>query len=224
VEDFLFMATPRSADQPGGQIIAQDFAFCRNPCARRSLPGVRPVDASYNRNGTWTLEMPHEHGHFAVIHAADVLAPHTPHGGQKMARRIKVSIRPLLVAAIVTASAAAYPPPAAAQTQQTERVMRQKLAESQQLLAAVVTSDWAALDRHARALQGLTNQRGWDVMRAPEYREQTAAFQRAIQAVTDAAGERDQRTAVTAYTGLVASCVECHRYLARARLANGKYK
>ena len=112
------------------------------------------------------------------------------------------------------------PAKAAGQTQLTQSVMRQKLAASQQLLAALVTSNWAALDRHSRTLQALTNQPGWDVMRLPEYRTHTIAFQRAVQALTDAAGQRDQTTALAAYNGLVSSCVECHRYVARARIAD----
>jgi hypothetical protein len=108
---------------------------------------------------------------------------------------------------------------AAGQTLQTERVMREKLAASQQLLAALVTSDWAALDRQSRTLEALTNDPGWDVMRLPEFSRQTPPFQRALQAVTGAARQRDQRAALAAYTDLVGTCVECHRYVGRARIA-----
>jgi hypothetical protein len=111
---------------------------------------------------------------------------------------------------------------APAQTVQTSQVMRQKLAESQQILAAVVTSNWTALDRHTRALEALTNQPGWDVMHLPEYHDQTVGFQRALAQLSAAVGQRDQRTAVTAYNALVTSCVECHRYVARARIATAK--
>ena len=108
---------------------------------------------------------------------------------------------------------------ASAQTRQTQRVMQDKLAASSRLLAALVTSKWDALDKQARALQALTDQPGWDALRLPEYAAQTAAFRRANMALIEAAGSRDQRTAVTAYNGLVAACVECHRYVARARIA-----
>ena len=108
---------------------------------------------------------------------------------------------------------------ASGQTWQTKRVMRDKLAESSQLLAALVTSNWSALDKHARQLQALTEQPGWDVMRLPEFTKQTAAFQRANMTLIEAAEARDQRTAATAYNGLVDACVECHRYVARARIA-----
>jgi hypothetical protein len=113
-------------------------------------------------------------------------------------------------------------PPVVAQTAQTKQVMRQKLVQSEQLLAALVTSNWVALDRHSRALEAVTNEPGWDVMRLPEYHQHTTAFQRSIRALTRAAEERDQRTAVAAYNGLVASCVECHRYVARARIAQAQ--
>jgi hypothetical protein len=111
---------------------------------------------------------------------------------------------------------------AAAQTRQTEQVMRQKLTESQQLLAALVTSNWAALDRHTRALRALTNQPGWNIMREPMFLTHTMAFQKAVQGLTDAAGKRDQLSALAAYNGVVSSCVECHRYVGRARIARAK--
>ena len=113
-------------------------------------------------------------------------------------------------------------PPLAAQTRQTRQVMRQKLAHSQQLLAALVTSDWASLGSRSRDLGALTSQPGWDVLRLPEFNKHTLAFQRAIQALDEASKKRDQRTALAAYNGLVASCVECHNFVARSRIAAGK--
>jgi len=106
------------------------------------------------------------------------------------------------------------------QTAQTKRVMQQKLAESQQLLGALVTSNWAVLNQRAQALQSLTKDPAWQVLQTPEFRDYTAAFLRATQAVAAAAGQRDQRTALTAYNQLVGSCVECHRYVARSRIAS----
>jgi cytochrome c' len=105
------------------------------------------------------------------------------------------------------------------QTVQTKQVMQQKLAQSQQLLAAVVTSNWAALTQRTQALESLTRQPGWQFLQTTEYRNYTAAFEKAMQALAAAAQQRDQRTAATAYNQLVNSCVECHRYVARSRIA-----
>ena len=113
-------------------------------------------------------------------------------------------------------------PPLSAQTRQTKQVMRQKLAQSQELLAALVTSNWGALGSRSRDLEALTSLPGWDVLRLPEFNKHTLAFQRAIQALAEASKQRDQRTALAAYNGLVTSCVECHNFVARSRIAAGK--
>jgi Cytochrome C' len=105
------------------------------------------------------------------------------------------------------------------QTEQTKQVMQQKLAQSQQLLAAVVTSNWAALTQRTQAIESLTRQPGWQVLQTPEYRTYTTAFEKATQGLAAAAQQRDQRTAAMAYSQLVNSCVECHRYVARSRIA-----
>jgi len=123
-----------------------------------------------------------------------------------------------VAAAALVSLAVVLGPMAGAQTSQTDQVMREKLTQSERLLAALVTSNWAALDRHGRALRDLTSKPGWDQMRLPEYYKHTTAFQRSVESVVDAAGRRDQREALTAYNGLVASCVECHRYVARVRI------
>lgn len=123
------------------------------------------------------------------------------------------------IAIMATAWISLIVPSVSAQTVETKRVMQQKLAQSQQLLGALVTSNWMVLGQRTEALQALTSQPGWQVLTTPEYRSQTAAFLRATQAVAAAATQRDQRTALTAYNQLVTSCVECHRYVARSRIA-----
>jgi hypothetical protein len=96
--------------------------------------------------------------------------------------------------------------------------MRQKLVESMQLMGALVVSDWAALDRHGRALQTLAANPSWLVLRSPEYLEHSEKFLSATSELISAANKRDQETALQAYNNLVASCVGCHRYLARGRI------
>jgi hypothetical protein len=136
-----------------------------------------------------------------------------------MKQKMKVPIGALTTALAAMVLFGTAQPFTAGQTLQTERVMRQKLDASQQLLAAVVTSDWVALDRHARRLDALTSDPGWDVMRLPEFARQAVPFQRALRSMAAAAGQRDQRAALAAYTDLVRACVECHQYVSRARIA-----
>ncbi len=127
-------------------------------------------------------------------------------------RVARLGLAVLVVAACMTA-------PVQAQTGLTRQVMREKLSRSSQLLAALVTSNWAALERESAALDAVTLKPGWDVLRAPEYVRQTGNFHLSVEALEEASRLRDQRQALAAYNGLVASCVECHRYVARARVA-----
>jgi hypothetical protein len=108
-----------------------------------------------------------------------------------------------------------------AQTTALNRLMRQKLEQSQGMLAAVVTSNWADLERRSEALIRITNDPAWMVLNSPEYARQSQAFLRATQDLIDAAKRRDLDAAPPAYVSLTLSCVQCHRYVARARIAAG---
>jgi cytochrome c556 len=136
-----------------------------------------------------------------------------------MSTRARTSTICSIVLLTTVATVSAVLSRAEGQTVQTKQVMQQKLAQSQQLLAAVVTSNWTALTQRTQALESLTRQPGWQVLQTTEYRNYTAAFEQAMQALEAAAQQRDQRTAAMAYNQLVNSCVECHRYVARSRIA-----
>ncbi len=69
------------------------------------------------------------------------------------------------VAVVLTLGAIA---PAQAQTTALNRVMRQKLADAQAVLAAVVTSNWAELERRSKALAAATDDAAWMVLKTPE--------------------------------------------------------
>lgn len=102
---------------------------------------------------------------------------------------------------------------------QVRRVMHEKLVHAQQILEALVTSEWDGLARHASELEALTNDPRWTVLKYPEYATHSEAFVRAIRDLRAAAERRDLEKAPEAYNALTLQCVECHRYLARARIA-----
>jgi hypothetical protein len=99
------------------------------------------------------------------------------------------------------------------------RVMREKLEHTQKILEAVVTSDWVSLETESRELERLTTDRRWTVLKFPEYAQHSAAFVRAVRVLHNAAAQRDLEQTPKAYVAVTLQCVECHRYLARARLA-----
>ena len=106
-----------------------------------------------------------------------------------------------------------------AQGPDLNRLMAQKLVQTQEILKAVVTSDWVALETHSRELERLTRDPRWMVLRYHEYARHSDAFVRAIQQLHRAAAQRDLEATPRAYIEVTLRCVDCHRYLARERLA-----
>jgi hypothetical protein len=124
------------------------------------------------------------------------------------------SIRVVLAATIVL-SGTLVP----AQTPATGRVMRDKLTHSQRILEAIMTSDYASLDRESAELVKATELPAWSVLKSPEYLRQSAAFVRATQDLRDAAKARDLDAAAMDYVSLTLTCFQCHRHLKGARIA-----
>jgi len=107
----------------------------------------------------------------------------------------------------------------ASQGPAVDEVMHEKLAQSQKILEAVVTSDWVGLETHARELEQLTNDRRWAVLKYPEYARHADAFIQSIKDLRQVAAQRDQEKMLKSYNALTFQCVDCHRYLARERIA-----
>lgn len=100
------------------------------------------------------------------------------------------------------------------------RVMHDKLGHSHQLLEALVTSNWSSLEAHARALQQIAETPAWNALATSDYVRYTSDFTRAAQELADRAHARDLEGAPLAYVSLTLTCVQCHRYVARARVAS----
>ena len=119
-----------------------------------------------------------------------------------------------IVALTIGASADQAPGP------QLNRVMRAKLAHSQAILAAVVTSNWSVLDRESRALALVVRDPAWTMaLTEPEYLRQSDAFSRALQDLIEASAKRNLEVAADAQVALTASCVRCHVHMTRRRIA-----
>jgi hypothetical protein len=106
------------------------------------------------------------------------------------------------------------------QAPQLSRVMRAKLERSEAILGAVVTSNWAVLDRESRALALVVRDPAWGAaLIEPEYLRQSDAFQRALQDLIEASAKRNLEAAGNAQIALTASCVRCHLDMTRRRVA-----
>lgn len=106
------------------------------------------------------------------------------------------------------------------QTPELSRVMREKLAHSQAILAAVITSDWASLDRESRALSRAVRDPSWGAaLTSPEHLRESDAFIDALQKLIEASARRDLEAAGKAEVALTLSCVQCHLHMTRQRIA-----
>jgi hypothetical protein len=126
-------------------------------------------------------------------------------------------VRTLIAAAALAAVAMSA---SADQGNQLNKVMRAKLGHSQAILGAVITSNWAVLDKESRALALVVHDPAWGfALTAPEYLRQSDAFSRALQDLIEASAKRNVESAANAQIALTASCVGCHVYMTRRRVA-----
>jgi cytochrome c556 len=120
---------------------------------------------------------------------------------------------------VVAGLLAAGGPPSSAQTRRLNAVMRGKLEHSKNVLEGVVTSNWPMLERESQALAAATRDPAWTVLTMPEYVRQSERFIRATEELLVAAKQRDLDAASKGFVALSTSCVACHQYLARSRVA-----
>ena len=106
------------------------------------------------------------------------------------------------------------------QGSQLSRVMRAKLGHAQAILGAVLTSNWAVLDRESRALALAVRDPAWGTaLIEHEYLRQSDAFSRALQDLIEASAKRNLELAGNAQIALTTSCVRCHVDMTRRRIA-----
>jgi hypothetical protein len=131
---------------------------------------------------------------------------------------MKSPFRLMMIVTLVVMSGLEVP----AQTPATARLMRMKLTHSQRVLEAILTSNYALLDRETSALAEVTKAPAWSVLYSPEYIRQSEAFLRALDDLRGAAKGTDLEGAASSYVSLTLTCFQCHRYMKNRRLAAGE--
>ena len=143
-----------------------------------------------------------------------------PSRGSRWRAAVSTAVTILGIAALLVAVSTGPSP--SAQSARMKQVMRTKLDHSQRILEAVVTSNWQQLDRESRAMATIVRDPAWAVLAMPEYVRHSGAFLRATDDLIEAATSRDLESASLGFISLTTSCVSCHRYLARARIATAR--
>jgi hypothetical protein len=126
----------------------------------------------------------------------------------------------VLTVSLVGVAASRRPVAAAVQPNQLPQVMRLKLDYAQAVLSALVTEDYAALERSATELGALTKSASWGMLKTPEYRRHSADFLRETDNLSAAARAGDLAAATFDYASMTLRCVQCHRHVKGTRAAD----
>lgn len=109
-----------------------------------------------------------------------------------------------------------------AQVRTLKPIMREKLANTQQLLEGVVRGDFVLMNRFGDRLGEITftEVASWQNSGLPEYLRHARSFLTAVDAFRTAVAATDHERAASAYSDIVASCTQCHVYVRVSRRAS----
>lgn len=131
-----------------------------------------------------------------------------------MSLRFKV-----LALAVLLALEAVEP---SAQQPTLKAAMREKLANTQQLLEAVIRADYVGMQVDTERLSRITYTEiaSWQEVAQPDYVRQATIFLSSVQALREAAEQKNLEAASREYTTLISSCIGCHRYVRNSRVVS----
>lgn len=112
----------------------------------------------------------------------------------------------------VIGCAAALPSQAIGQ-EKLSNFMRVKLDHAQKTLEGLSRADFDLIAKHSQAISLLCEDELWMVIQTVEYRERSKEFQRSVNAITDAARNKNLEAATLAYVDATMKCVSCHKYI-----------
>ena len=116
-----------------------------------------------------------------------------------------------LAAALAVLAIASTTSPASAQ--ELSAFMKAKLGHTEKTLEGLARGDFEMIAKHSQAISLLCEDELWMVMKTPEYQERSNEFRKSVNAITDAARNKNLEAATLAYVDTTMKCVSCHQYL-----------
>lgn len=107
--------------------------------------------------------------------------------------------------------------------QAIRKFMRKKLGAMKQVMRGIVTEDYAAIRRNAKAMKKMGTGTEWNIVQGPIYGNHRASFQRSADLLVQAADDKNADGAMLVYMQMTLNCIECHRYT-RDPAVRRKYK
>jgi hypothetical protein len=106
-----------------------------------------------------------------------------------------------------------------AQSPALRAAMREKLANTQSMLEAVVRSDFEGIARYAEPLSRISENEIslWQTPSDPTYSQQATLFLLSVRGLREAAEARNIDSAALEYSTLISSCIRCHTHVQNVR-------
>lgn len=95
--------------------------------------------------------------------------------------------------------------------------MRDKLELSQGVLEGLATADYDLIIVKGTKLSAMSKDADWRMFENPNYDQQSIIFRKNVDALVNAAREKNLDAATLAYVRVTMSCVDCHK-LVRGKL------
>ena len=109
-----------------------------------------------------------------------------------------------------------------AQLPRLGELMQQKLDHSQQLLAAVVLGNHVNVERYANELVLISEASTWSPLQTPEYLHHASDFRETANSLIEEANARNIDGVSLAYMEMTLTCVQCHKHVRGARMADSR--
>ncbi len=98
--------------------------------------------------------------------------------------------------------------------------MKAKLKHAQDVLRGLALEDYDTIAQSSNKLGLLSQEADWNVLKTPQYAQHSADFRKSVDRLTKAGREKTLDAATLAYLEVTMRCVECHKYVRRARITS----
>jgi cytochrome c556 len=175
------------------------------PRKRASMLSERPKSAEKE-----TTNEPLTRRRTACVHSPRPVKSHQPRSFPVLNCRISCCL--FLIAAMGLPAAC---PSMAMGQEKLSNFMRVKLNHAQKTLEGLSKADFDLIAKHSQTISLLCEDELWMVIQTAEYRERSKEFQRSVDAIRDAALNKNLEAATLAYVDATMKCVSCHKYMRR---------
>lgn len=100
----------------------------------------------------------------------------------------------------------------------TQKFMREKLKDAQQVLEGIATEDFKMIAQGAKHMEVMSRAAEWQIVGGPVYAQHSAEFREACEQMSRRAEAGNLDGAGLAYLRATMACINCHKFLRETRI------